>query len=267
MTVAASHSSLDAARAGGPSTPTFRRSGPWHRRVGGLNVLKVTGTFYEMGYQHGAMLRDAVAGGPVPYYRTYIEKLAGRSVLGPVTPLLWPGLKLLVGRHVVKRLPPFARDTIRGLAEGSGLPEGALLDGLSMPDSLVWFASQLMRLQRVAPALDHRATLGLGCTSALAWGEATADGRLLHARNFDYHGVDCWPKTASVVFHAPERGQRYVAVAAAGVVLGGVTAMNEAGLTLTVHQHMFTDAAELGGIPIGIMGDVVMREAETPDDA
>jgi hypothetical protein len=56
-------------------------------------------------------------------------------------------------------------------------------------------------------------------------------------------------------------------VAAAGVPMGGITAMNEAGLTLTVHQHMFTDRARLGGMPIGIVGDIVMRKAESLDDA
>jgi hypothetical protein len=60
---------------------------------------------------------------------------------------------------------------------------------------------------------------------------------------------------------------RYVAVAAAGVGLGGITAMNEAGLTLTVHQHMFTDRAKLGGTPIGVVGDLVMRNARTLAEA
>ncbi len=58
-----------------------------------------------------------------------------------------------------------------------------------------------------------------------------------------------------------------MSVAAAGVGLGGITAMNEAGLTLTVHQHMFTDRTALGGTPIGVVGDIVMREAKDLDDA
>jgi tetratricopeptide (TPR) repeat protein len=43
--------------------------------------------------------------------------------------------------------------------------------------------------------------------------------------------------------------------------------MNEAGLTLTVHQHMFTAETRLGGTPIGIVGDIVMRKAHTLADA
>ncbi len=58
-----------------------------------------------------------------------------------------------------------------------------------------------------------------------------------------------------------------MSVSAAGVGLGGVTAMNEAGLSLTVHQHMFTNRTRLGGTPIGTIGDLVMREARNLDDA
>ncbi|MDH5493571.1 MAG: C45 family peptidase, partial [Myxococcales bacterium] len=137
----------------------------------------------------------------------------------------------------------------------------------TLPDTMVWLANRVVGLTGRGPAVRHRLALGLGCTSAVAWGAATSDGALMHARNFDYHGVDCWPKTAAVLFHEPDEGQRYVAFGAAGVPLGGITAMNEAGLTLTVHQHMFTDQATLGGTPIGIVGDEVMRHARDLGDA
>lgn len=237
-----------------------------HRMVGPLHVLRVKGSFREMGRQHGALLRDQIPRGPLPYYRTYIERLMGRS-LGPAAPLFWPAMQALVGRRVARAMLPFVTETLQGMAEGAGLPYDDLLAGGTMPDALLWVASRIMQVKGPGPAMHHRLALGLGCTSAIAWGDATTDGRLLHARNFDYHGVQAWPDTATVIFHEPYEGQRYVSAAAAGVPLGGVTAMNEAGLTLTVHQHMFTDRAALGGTPIGAVGDVVMRQARTLDDA
>lgn len=54
---------------------------------------------------------------------------------------------------------------------------------------------------------------------------------------------------------------------AAGVLFGGITAMNESGLTLVVHQHLHSSDFALGGLPIGIIGDRVMREAKTLADA
>jgi hypothetical protein len=244
-----------------------RHLGPaWHRRVNGLHVLRVAGSFHDMGYQHGALLREEVRTGPIPYFRGVVRRLMGQS-LGPLSPVAFQAAQHLLGRRLQKRLPPFALETMAGLAEGAGLPLEELLDGCTMPDALLWLAARMMRIRRTAPAVAHRLQLGLGCTSAIAWGDATRDGRLLHARNLDYHGVGNWPSHGAVIFHAPEAGQRYVSVSAAGVALGGVTAMNEAGLSLTVHQHMFTDRAALGGTLIGAIGDEVMRKAESLDDA
>ncbi len=238
----------------------------WVRRVGDMHVLKVAGSFYDMGRQHGELLRDEVRRGPLPYFRTYVERLLGQTV-GPLSHVIWPSLKHLVGGRIRKAIPPFALESLTGLADGADLPLDDILDGCVMPDSLMWAAAKSMKLGRHGPAVQHRSALGFGCTSAIAWGEATADGRLLHARNFDYHGVEAWPRQATVIFHDPDEGQRYVSMASAGVLLGGGTAMNEAGLSLTVHQHMFTDRTQLGGTPIGIIGDVVMRKAESLADA
>jgi len=237
------------------------------RRVHGLNVLSVAGTFQEMGRQHGALLADDIRRGPIPYYRTFVEKMMRGAAPGVVGRLGRRALQETVGRRVAAKFPDFALDTIRGMAEGAGLPFEEVLEGCTMPDSLMWLAARLIGVKGVPPAVRHRLALGLGCTSAIAWGDATRDGKLYHARNLDYHGVSCWPSTSTLAFHRPAQGLRYASCSAAGVVLGGFTAMNEAGLTLTVHQHMFTDRTRLGGTPIAIVGDIVMREAHTLAEA
>lgn len=239
----------------------------WKKKIGALHVVKLKGSFYEMGRQHGHLLAEEVRSGPIAYYRDFIAKLFGAKRFGLAGPAVLQVLNRAVGARVAKGLPPFAKETIRGLADGAGMPYRDYLEGATMPDSVLWAASRLMQLRGPGPAVYHRLALGLGCTSAVAWGEATADGRLLHARNLDYQGVECWPRTQAVIFHEPDEGMRFVAVAAAGVGLGGITAMNEAGLTLTVHQHMFTDRAKLGGTPIGVVGDLVMRGARTLAEA
>jgi len=243
-----------------------RRAGPWREQVRGLNMLKVEGDDYEMGYQHGQMLAAEIPEGPLPYYASYTTKILG-DTLGPLTTVLAPLLKATIGRQVERKLSPSVRRTLEGMAEGAGMPVRAVLDGATLPDALLWLASRLMQVKNEGPAMHHRLALGLGCTSALAWGGATKDGMLLHGRNLDYHGVESWPKHPAVIFHAPTGAMRYVSVASAGVPVGGFTSMNEAGLTLTVHQHMFTASARLGGEPIGAVGELVMRHARNLDDA
>lgn len=253
---------------GSPVTTSIERFGPaTKRRVQGINVLTLKGSAYEMGRQHGSLLAEDIRRGPLPYYRTFIEKLFGGSRFGSAGVVAFNAMQRMAGARVERRMPAFVSETLQGLADGSDIPLRDIMEGATMPDSMVWLAARLMQLRGPGPAMGHRVALGLGCTSAVAWGDATRDGRLLHARNFDYHGVSVWPRTQTVFFYEPNDGQRYVSVGAAGVALGGITAMNEAGLSLTVHQHMFTDRAKLGGVPIGVMGDLVMRKAETLDDA
>lgn len=239
----------------------------WHREVLGIHVLNLRGTPYEMGRQHGALLRAQVPDGPLHYYRTYTERLMAKNGIGALTPVLWNALRLTVGRRVKKAMPDFALDSLRGLADGSQRPFREILDGGIMPDTLMWVTARMIEARRSGPAVQHRVQLALGCTSAIAWGAKTTDGKLLHARNLDYHGVRSWPKHTTIAFHSPDTGLRYVSATSAGVVMGGFTAMNAAGLTLTVHQHMFTNGTRLGGTPIATVGDRVMREARTLDDA
>jgi tetratricopeptide (TPR) repeat protein len=238
-----------------------------HRKVAGLHVLRVAGSPYEMGRQHGALLKDEIPNGPLYYWRTYLEKILKNARLGRLAPPVRKVINGTVGRRVARALPPFAKETLRGLADGADVPYEDVLEGATMPDTLLWVVARLMNLRQIDPAVRHRLELSLGCTSAMAWGAATADGKLLHARNLDYHGVGTWPQNQAIIFHVPDEGMRFVSVAAAGIPLGGATAMNEAGLSLVVHQHMFSNGARLGGTTIGTVGDIVMRKAENLDDA
>jgi tetratricopeptide (TPR) repeat protein len=249
------------------AAPAAKRAPFWKKDVQGIKVMKVSGSFRDMGFQHGKLLKEEIPQGAIPYYRTYLEKMVKTSRLGQLSPLIWPAVQKLIGPQVARGIPDFALECIEGLAEGAEVDLQMMMDGYTMPDSLNWVSSRFSRLRGVGPAVHHRLALGLGCTSAIAWGGATQDGKLLHARNFDFHGVASWPATHAVIFHEPDQGQRYVSNAAAGIPLGGVTAMNEAGLTLTVHQHMMANNVQLGGMPIGLIGDVVMRDAENLDDA
>lgn len=239
---------------------------PAYERHAGLHVLRLSGDDYEMGYQHGQLLRDAVFRGPIPYFERYVESMLGAG-LGPrAGRLLGAGLRHTVGRKIARGFPSHVRAALDGLADGSGIDRGRLLGAVTMPETYLWVLGRVLAFRR--PRLAPRSGVPLlGCTSALAWGDATQDGRLLHGRNFDYQGVGAWDTEQAVVFHRPKDGQPYVSVSAAGVLMGGFTAMNASGLSLVVHQHMASDALEIGGVPIGVAGDEIMRHANTLDDA
>jgi tetratricopeptide (TPR) repeat protein len=243
---------------------------PAYERVEGIHVLRLRGTDYEMGYQHGKLLRDAVGRGPLPYFAKFVEKLMAAGLLGaaaaPAASVLGYGLWFGVGSRIASRFPPHVHQALEGLADGAQIPRRTLLRAVTMPETYLWVGSIYKRVKK-APLCPRYGVPVIGCTSAIAWGGATTHGRLLHGRNFDYQGVGAWDTEQAVAFHDPADGQRYVSIAAAGVLLGGVTAMNASGLSLVVHQHLACTDFDLRGLPVGAVGDQVMRHAKDLDDA
>jgi isopenicillin-N N-acyltransferase like protein len=235
-------------------------------RHGDLHVLRVSGDDYEMGFQHGAALREAVRRGPVPAFAKFVARLFAPMLGQRAGELAAAALSHTVGRSVAAGFPAHARRSLEGLADGAGLKRGELIRAVTMPETYLWFVSRLIAAKGVEVAPRHQVPT-IGCTSAIAFGEATADGAMLHGRNFDYQGVGTWDAEGAVVFHEPKGAQAYASVTSAGVLFGGITAMNEAGLTLAVHQHLACDALKLGGTPVGVVGDRIMREATGLDDA
>lgn len=238
---------------------------PDYERHAGIHVLRLSGSDRQMGYRHGLLLSSAIRRGPVPYFARYVDRLLRENlggVGGPIARLL----ASTVSTRVARRFPPHVRDALDGLAEGAGIDRKLLVGAMTMPETFLWAISHYTRL-RGFEAAPRFGVPHFGCTSAFAWGDASADGRFRHARNFDYQGVGAWDRETAVIFYAPTGAQRYVSIAAAGIHLGGVTAMNESGLTLAVHQHLSTVDVALGGLPVGIAGDTVMREAKNLDDA
>ena len=232
----------------------------------GFHVLRIAGDDYEMGYQHGKLLKEAIARGPLPYFERYVQRMLGTSLGDGAGRYLSKGLSKTIGRKIAAGFPNHAQQALQGLADGAELSHKKLLGAATMPESYLWVLQQLLRFRMPRLAPHHGVPL-LGCTSAVAWGDATAHGRMLHGRNFDYQGVGAWDTEQAIVFHRPKDGQPYVSVSSAGVLFGGITAMNSAGLSLVVHQHMASDALKLGGTPIGITGDLIMRHAKNLDDA
>jgi tetratricopeptide (TPR) repeat protein len=250
--------------------PPVERNRPAYEKYADFHVLRLSGDDYEMGHQHGSLLRDAMRQGPVPYFDRYVERMLAAG-LGPRAGAMGGAiLRRTVGRRIADGFPQHARRAIEGLADGAGLDRNALFGALTMPETYLWVLNAVRALAR--PGFAPRPEIAwptplMGCTSAIAWGDATKHGRLLHGRNFDYQGVGAWDTQQAIVFHRPRDGQPFVSVSAAGVLMGGVTAMNASGLTLVVHQHMASDALRLGGVPIGVTGDRVMRHARNLDDA
>ena len=166
--------------------------------VDGHLVVHVTGTPYEMGFQHGRLLRDRVHAVARHLLDVKAKDMsmewAGVKFASPV-PII-QGIQLLQQRFI----PEWYDEELRGVAEGSGVP---LAD---------------IRVCNFIPELFH-------CSGFAVSGAATANGLTYHGRVLDY-GCDWRLQEHPVLVVARPDGKiPFVNVTYAGFI-GSVTGMN-----------------------------------------
>ncbi len=167
----------------------------WLERRGGNLVLHVAGTPYEMGFQHGTLLKEQVAG-----LTKRVQFML--TIEGARDPKNNPMKRLQEAyERCLPHIPPDIIEEMRGLAEGSGLP------------------LETVRIANMIPELFH-------CSGFALWGKATQDGALYHGRILDYAMEVGYHMYAVVMVAHPEGKHAFVNVGYAGF-LGSVTGVND----------------------------------------
>ncbi len=205
-------------------------------RIAGYPVLRLRGSPYERGYQHGLLLREEVRAN-VQGFLSYIYR---------EFPLGKYGTQALLD-YAYGRFRPYIpnsyQEEMQGLADGAGLP--------------------LRDIHRVHAAPELFELRGLvSCASFAAFGRATLDGRLYHIRNLDWifqAGVQRYP----LLLVYPEDG--IVNIGYAGF-LGVISGMNRAGISLGQIGATSRDWT-LRGLPMPFLLRRVLEEAGTLEDA
>jgi isopenicillin-N N-acyltransferase like protein len=189
---------LGAAPAWAQSTGTTARCGKgWLEEINGYPVLHIKGTPYEMGYQHGALLKEHI--------KQNLDRMLNVE-----------GSKSLVEFGPIKVKPRDAIQSIieiqkpyvpeKFLQEIAGLAAGAGIDPTEA------------RVVNFIPEMFH-------CSGFAIMNSATKDGTLYHGRVLDY-AIDWGLQDHAVVIVAePDGGIPWVNVSYAGFV-GSVTGMN-----------------------------------------
>lgn len=217
---------------------TLARCGAgWLERVNGTLVLHLKGTPYEMGYQHGALLKDHVRAN----LHTLMEVKAKGHTLVEIGPLkLTPRAAIdTIVKIQEPHVSPRIWDELQGLADGAGLP---LKD---------------VRAANFIPELFH-------CSGFALTKSATANGTLLHGRVLDY-AVD-WglQEHAVVIVVEPEGRLPWVNVSYAGFV-GSVTGMNRE--QISVGEMGGGGLGHWGGRPMSFLVREALETADSLDKA
>jgi hypothetical protein len=230
-----------------------------------LAILNLRGSQAEMGEQHGRLLRKlGHFEDSIRFHETLARRmlfprssgLAERVSAGTLNALL----RLLETRRPREYLER-SRQFVTTLGFGPEYARYWML--MDVAQNVIGLVGR-HRLGQFGREL--RAHVVPACSSLAVWGDASSDGTLRHARNFDFPSVGVWDRAPTVVFCTPDQGLRYGFVSTRGADTPGVTCFNEAGLVLSAHTRFHRDVS-FTGMGVVDLGHEIIRRAETLEDA
>ena len=235
-----------------------------------LLEIRLKGTQAEMGAQYGEILAaERGYEALLDFYPRMAESLLvsgmpRRLRNGPVRRVAAQLMDWAVNSMSKGRLPQFT-ERAHAIARAAKLSPEMVRHMLVMDvfQNSIGVLGKLGALNVTGKPLVH--ALG-ACTSAVAFGPLSADGELMHARNFDFPGVGVWDKSPTIVYCTPEHGIPYGYIGARGADVPGITAFNAEGLTVTFHTRFHRDV-DFSATGVIDLGHEIVSNSRTIEDA
>jgi hypothetical protein len=210
--------------------------GGWVEERDNITILHVSGSHYQIGFQHGYLLQEEVQEN-VRAFLHYAEKYLPLS-------------QLLTYWNISKPyVPPEYIQEIQGLADGANI-------------SFYDIAASIMAVEYS----DH------GCYGIAAWGPATSDGQIYHARSFDLPSTIQDPVSGKyahentvLIVRNPDNGSASLCPAIAGSFHTG-GGMNSQGVSLGI-QICWSKDQTFEGNPYHFRVQEVLDTATTTQEA
>lgn len=197
----------------------------------------LSGAPYDLGRRHGEQLASQIA--------AYLDEFLRHSAEVFETPF---DAVLANVRRLESHIDLDYLEEMRGIADGAGLEYADILALNTFVDTDLILTSQQMT-----------------CINVVAFGEASADGSLVHGRNLDFPHRDALLRAATVFRCRPAKGHPFLSVAWAGHS-GAFTAMNAAGITVT-ELSFVTDDVQAEATPMPFIVRRIAQYASSIDDA
>jgi hypothetical protein len=236
---------MAAAPATGAESRTVARCGAgFLEEVDGARVLHVEGTPYEMGFQHGALMKDEIRALVRFLFDVKAKEFSEQLQvdLGGGLLKLKPDAKAIIGTITEiqkKHVPPAYFEEMRGVADGSGVAYDEIVKANFIPE------------------LFH-------CSGFALSGKATKDGTLYHGRILDY-GCDWRLQEHAVLVVAKPAGKiPFANVTYAGFV-GSVTGMNAK--SVAIGEMGGRGLGKWNGTPMAMLFRLALEEADDLDEA
>ena len=210
----------------------------WLEEIDGQLVLHVSGTGYSMGFQHGQLLRDAIAAN-INAFVYDGEPSTGQP----------PQYLLDFYQTAAPFIPQRFKDELQGMADGSGLS----IDDL-----------RALNVKPDANLLQH--SKGLMCKQVAAWGAATVDGDLYHARSLGYFiklrdsATGLAVQDHAIIYVAKPAGLEGYGMLTWPGIIGAISGLNQQGISLAIND-VLTAEASAAGLPRPLKNKKVLEEA------
>ena len=210
--------------------------GGWIEERDNITILHVNGSHYQMGFQHGSLLREKVQEN-IRAFLHYAQDYL------PLSDLLsyWNISKPYIPTEYIQE--------IQGIADGANI-------------SFYEIAQAIMAIEY----LDH------GCYGLAAWGIATKDRQLYHARSFDLPSTIQDPvsgrfahENTVLIVRNPDNGSASVCPSVAGSFHTG-GGMNSEGVCLGI-QICWSKDQTFEGNPYHFRIQEVLDSAKTAEEA
>ncbi len=205
-------------------------------------VIAVSGNHYQMGFQHAQQVKTLL-----PAIQTAIDARFAQLVKDKPDEAFERVVRETVA--ILEVHDPATLALIHGLADGLGLEYDQLLRY-----NLVTFLRDLLTTRPISPT-DHE-VVDDGCSTWVATGSATVDGRPILVKNRDFSLLHLPLQT--VVRAEPHQGYRYTYVTSAASPGVFVAGFNEVGLAL-VDTHV--SSSDVGpGLPTFALSMHILEE-------
>lgn len=215
--------------------------GGWIEKINGVNILHISGSNYDMGYQIGTLLVDKI-------------EIVQRIILNMVGKYGYTSSDLSsIYSKMENYIPEIYKQEMQGMADGSGISYDQFCQVLTF-DSIF-----------------H----DISCCGWSAWDTATNDGKLIHANSLDLPIFSMYDEETDTYIHDyqmlivrnPDDGYASIYPFVPGLMIGNVGGINEKGIAVSsMVSWGFLDMTE-SGTPHCIRMSMVLDSTDNAEDA
>lgn len=220
---------------------------------GRIRVLYTEGTPYEIGYQHGALLRDEVADNLSYLYESAVDKFRFEELFD----------------ECYERMRPFISadyvDEMHGLAHGARIPLRQVHGFHALPEIGEWGGKK--RIAKLVKRMMAGEEMGTTCSNLCATGAATADGKTYVVRILDWglHRISKLHEYPLIHVSKPTGKIPFANIGWVGF-LGAISGINQQKITLGEMGYGDHEHETLRGKPMPFLLRDILSDASSLKD-